>query len=378
MADFGDVFQITSITGNRMARRAAHYPAAWQDVLDFATMAEAVSAVTGWPSYEPTPLLGLAGLARAVGVGKIWYKDESRRFGLGSFKALGGAYAVSRLRREQPDGELTVACATDGNHGRSVAWGSRMFGCRCVIYIHAGVSHSRQRAMEALGAMVVRVPGNYDDSVRQVAEDAARQGWIVVSDTSYPGCMEIPRHVMAGYTVLTQEIAQQLGHAPSHVIVQGGVGGLAAAVTADLWRRFGDHRPQITVVEPDRADCLYQSAMAGYPVTVVGALDTLMAGLACGAPSELAWRILSSGVDAFATISDSGVPAAMRLAARSPFGDPSIEAGESAVAGLVLLLAASARPGILSLLGLDHTSEVVLLGTEGATDLELYSQIVGA
>ena len=200
-------------------------------VLPRAGHARARAIIEGWPGHAPTPLVALPGLAQALGVAAVHYKDEAGRFGLGSFKALGGAYAVAEvlLRRiaESGGGEpsieallagagrelakgLTVTCATDGNHGRSVAWGARSFGCRAVIYIHANVSEGRKRAIEAYGAEVRRTAGTYDDSVRQAAADAVDEGWTVVSDTSYPGYEDIPRDVMQGYGVMAAEAIEQL------------------------------------------------------------------------------------------------------------------------------------------------------------------------
>ncbi len=304
-------------------------------VLDPAGHDAARAEITGWPGYAPTPLLRLDGLAAALGIEELWYKDEAHRFHLGSFKALGGAYAVLRvLQREiaargggdvtsaslrggahaELSARITVTSATDGNHGRSVAWGAQMFGCACVIYIHEGVSQGREAAIAGFGAEVRRVPGSYDDSVRQAAADAARNGWHVVSDTSYDDYTEVPREVMQGYTVLAAEVAEQLpgGTIPSHVFIQGGVGGLAAAVTAYDWWHWGEARPRTIVVEPARADCLYQSALADEPRHATGDLETVMAGLSCGEISVVAWPILADGVDAFLTIPDEAAIDAMR------------------------------------------------------------------
>lgn len=394
-----ELFQVTKLYANASVNRGEPYPQSLREVLNEKMLDEARAIIKSWPGYEETPLVSLDGLARAVGVKKIWYKDESARFGLRSFKALGGAYAVLRilLDRLAAEGEkvditnsdilsnerfrnlartVTVTCATDGNHGRSVAWGSQMFGCRCVIYLHEGVSLERQKAIESFGAEVVRSKGNYDDSVRHAARDAETYNRIVVSDTSYPGYTDIPRYVMAGYTVMSGEVIDRIGGQLSHVFVQGGVGGLAAAMLAHFWMTFGNKRPHFLVIEPDKADCLYQSALFGAPATVHGALDTIMAGLACGEPSHLAWAVLAQGADSFATIPDAGIPETMRLMAQSPYGDPSIEAGESAVAGLAFLLAAAARPEILQSLGLDQNAEILIVGSEGATDPILYQQII--
>lgn len=382
------------------ANASAVYPRALEQVLSAADGERARAVIGRWDGYAPTDLHALDGLAATLDIAGLYYKDESRRFGLASFKALGGAYAVLRLLAEQIAArtgrvvsdedigsgrcadlvaDITVVTATDGNHGRAVAWGARRFGCRCVIHVHAGVSAGRIKAMAALGATVLRVDGDYDDSVRQAAADAAAQGWFVVSDTSYDGYTALPRQVMAGYTVLTAEIAAQLpaGVTPSHVFVQGGVGGLAAALCAHLWQTLGAARPRFIVVEPDRADCLFQSAKNGRPTTVDIERETVMAGLSCGAVSGLGWQILAPGANDFMTISDDSVAPTMRLLAAGVAGDEPVVAGESAVAGLAGLMAARRAPEHARALGLDEDARVLVIGTEGATDPALYRALVG-
>jgi len=363
-------------------------------VLTDEAMREARAEIRTWPGYAPTPLRDLRGLAEASAVAAVWYKDEASRFGLDSFKALGGAYAVLRLlKKHLPEGvtaadlvagahreevaKITVCCATDGNHGRSVAWGAQQFGARCVIYVHATVSQGRVDAIARYGAEVRRVSGNYDDAVRQAAEDAADNGWFVVSDTSYPGYMDVPRDVMQGYTVMIDEAVAQMPEAPTHCFVQGGVGGLAAATAAQLWEAYGADRPRIIVVEPDRAACLFESAKAGMPVTVHGDLDTLMAGLACGEVSLLAWEILEEGADDFMTVTDDSAVECMKLLADGPCGDAPFVAGESAVAGLAGFLLARNDVLLSKALGLGPDSRVLLIGSEGATDPDLYTRMVG-
>ncbi|MBP7063847.1 diaminopropionate ammonia-lyase [Ferrovibrio sp.] len=366
-------------------RQAGAYPATLAPIQSHAALARARAEIAAWPGFAATPLHNLAGLAAEHGLANIRYKDEGGRFGLGSFKALGGAYAVLRLLQRQTGlssaellsgrhrhglAGITVTCATDGNHGRSVAWGAQLFGCACVIYVHATVSQGRCDAIAAYGARVQRCEGNYDDSVRQAQQDAEARGWFVVSDTSYPGYRDVPRDVMQGYGVMIAEAFDHLAPAeyPTHVFVQGGVGGLAAAMLAYLWERFGAARPCFVVVEPDRAACLYESARAGHPVVVGGALDTVMAGLACGEVSELAWEILDPGADGFMTIPDEAALEMMRRLAQD-----GVVAGESAVAGLAGALAARAA----GLFGLDAGSRLLVFGSEGATDPALYRQIVG-
>lgn len=383
---------------NPRAKRALEYAADGREqILNLAAFAQARHEIISWPGYAPTPLRRLNGLAAANRVAEIFYKDEAGRFGLGSFKALGGAYAVGKLLcrriREQSGatascadltagrfsdltGAVTVTCATDGNHGRSVAWGARMFGCRCVIYIHETVSEGRCNAIAAYGAEVRRVAGTYDDAVRCARNDAAAHGWSVVSDTSYDGYTDVPREVMQGYGVMVEEALAQSGIS-SHVFVQGGVGGLAAAVCSHLWERLGDAQPRLVVVEPDKADCLYRSAVAGKPTAAQGKLDTIMAGLACGEVSILAWRILQIGADDFMTVDDDSAVDCMRLLAAGARGDRPIVAGESAVAGLVGFLLANGDPQLRRRLALDHDSRILVFGTEGATDPDVYAHLIG-
>lgn len=319
------------------------------DILSLAALDQARKEITTWPGYRPTELRRLNGLASAAGVRTILYKDEGARFDLGSFKALGGAYAVaSFLQREvealagkRPSTKelgagslkdvttgMTVTCATDGNHGRSVAWGARTFGCRCVIFVHATVSQGRRDAIAAYGAEVRVVDGTYDDAVREAADTAARNGWQVISDTSYEGYTDIPRYVMQGYGVMVEEAVEQMprGAFPTHVFVQGGVGGLAAAVCSYLWERFGEKSPLFYVAEPETARCLYLSAAAGRPTADHGSLDTIMAGLACGEVSLLAWSILDAGADGFFSITDASAAETMRLLADGRYGDHPIVA----------------------------------------------------
>ncbi|WP_293267748.1 diaminopropionate ammonia-lyase [Neptunomonas sp.] len=384
---------------NPVANSKNVYSDAQRDVISIAKAANAISDIKTWPAYSETPLHSLAAMAKDAGLGALWYKDESQRFGLKSFKALGGAYAVAcQLQNvlqaqlgkrpsiaELLDGqlkdalsEIVVSCATDGNHGRSVAWGAQMFGCGCVIYIHRDVSEGRKQAMQAFDAEVIRITGNYDESVRQADLDAKANGRIIVSDTSYEGYMEVPKDVALGYTVMLAEIVEQLeGEIPTHVFIQGGVGGLASAVAGYFWDLWGERRPRFVVVEPVEANCLQLSAKAGKPVVVDGDLNTLMAGLACGEVSALAWEILSNGADDFMTLSEEAVAETMRMLATGYKSDPAIEAGESAVPGLAAVVIGAQQVEFSSALNLNAQSKVLVIGTEGATDPELYKQLVG-
>jgi diaminopropionate ammonia-lyase len=358
-------------------------------ILPAAGFRRAKATITGWPGYEPTPLLTLPGL---TDVADVRIKHEGGRFGLGSFKALGGAYAVANLltaelsRRgvasaamstDLAEGQyqyatqtITVTCATDGNHGRSVAWGAERFHCRCVIFVHETVSQGRVDAIARFGADVVRVPGNYDDAVHEADRQARAQNWFVVSDTSYPGYTEVPRDVMQGYRLMADEAADQwTGAPPTHVFMQAGVGGAAAAVSVQLRARFTP-APLLVVVEPDQAACLLASARVGTPTIVQGNLDTIMAGLACGEPSLLAWQELERAAFAFLSIPDETAIDCLRILSAQ-----GLEIGESGVAGLAGLKLAAADPTARTALRLTHDSRVLLFGTEGVTDPAVYDRI---
>jgi diaminopropionate ammonia-lyase len=351
-----------------------------------------------WGDRHPTPLLALPALAATVGVGAIHIKDEGQRLGLQSFKALGGADAVlsllldagaRRLGRDLAPAEIassemreiaaaiTVACATDGNHGRSVAAGARLAGCRAVVFVHAGVSPSRAAAIAAFGAEIVRVAGDYDDSVAAAAATAAREGWIVVSDTSWDGYEDIPLTVMQGYSVMAGEALDALPVPPSHLFLQAGVGGMAAAVAAYFAEVLGPAAPKVAVVEPERAACLFASAEAGRLVTVPHNQPTVMAMLDCRTPSLLAWEILASLADGFVTLAEDQAIDAMKRLAAPLAGDPPIVAGESGGAGLAGFFACLSDPDARAALGLDRESRILLFNTEGATDPALYAGIVG-
>ena len=360
-----------------------------QDVERFLTYRE---------NSAPTPLYNLPEMAEALKVGIIHVKDEGQRLGLGSFKALGGGYAVTRLVLEkagQQEGRkvdvselhspmvravamgMTFACATDGNHGRAVAQGAQAVGAKAVIFVHKGVSHDRIAAIARFGAEIVHVDGTYDHSVTVAAQTAAEKGWITISDTSWPGYEYIPGLVMQGYMNLVREALRQMPAPPTHVFVQAGVGGIAAAVAGHLAVVMGATRPVFTVVEPARAACLYQSALKGEPVTVPATQPTIMAMLECYSPSLAAWRILSHTADAFMTIDEDDAVNVMKRLAYPQGRDPAIVAGESGGVGLAGLIRAAASPEIRTVLGLDAASRIFVINTEGATDPVRYGEIVG-
>ncbi|WP_341487152.1 diaminopropionate ammonia-lyase [Pararhizobium sp. A13] len=350
-------------------------------------------------NHSPTPLRPLSALATKIGVASIFFKDEGHRLGLGSFKALGGSYAVIRLVLEAAEKALgravdvselhapevvavaktmTVACATDGNHGRSVAQGAQLVGAKAAIFVHSGVSDERVAAIARFGAEMVRVDGTYDDSVREAARVAEERGWTIVSDTSWSGYERIPGLVMQGYTALVREALRQMAETPTHVFIQSGVGGIAASVAGYMAIEFGDRRPTFIVVDPARAACLFESAKAGHAVRIAHGEPTVMAMLECYEPSLVAWRILSRVADGFMTVGEADAISVMKALANPLGNDPAIVAGESGGVGLAALIKAASDPEIKAAIGLDENSRVFLINTEGATDPDKYAELVGA
>lgn len=348
-------------------------------------------------STEPTPVRSLRALAAHLGVADVHVKDEGFRLGMGSFKALGGGYAVARMVLDEassrvnrivtfeelqtPEIEavartMVFACATDGNHGRSVAMGASRVGAQSAIVVHEGVSGPRVDAIKQAGATIIRVAGTYDDAVAQATRLCAECGWRLVSDTSWPGYEHAPRLVMQGYTAIVREIVAELPEPPTHVFLQAGVGGMAAAVSACLADAYGSRAPMTIVVEPDRAACLFKSAMAGKPLKIEAGEPTVMAMLECYEPSLVAWRVLARLADAFMTVDEQEAVGAMRCLAAPLEDDPGIVAGESGGVGLAGLLQVSARTPYRDAIGLDRHARVLVINTEGATDPQRYEELL--
>jgi diaminopropionate ammonia-lyase len=337
----------------------------------------------------------LDGLAQELGVGAIYAKLEAARSPLGSFKMLGAPHALIQLARtivpeasasELMSGafsgalkDLTAVCASDGNHGRSLAWAASRLGCRARIYLPESVSLGRADAIAAWGAAVVRVDDNYDAAVRFAAAEAAANGWHVISDTAYAGYHEVPRHIMEGYTLVAEEVIEQFEGAPkpTHVFLQVGCGGMAASLISGLSAGWKGDKPSFVTVEPLTAACLLETAAADSPVVVEGDHQTIMGGLACGEVSEIAWDYLRTTVDHYLAIPDSAALAAMRRLADAAASDPVIVSGETGAAGLGALLMARSDKVLGSALGLGSDSVVLVIITEGATDPAEYERLVG-
>lgn len=354
------------------------------------------------PAYSPTPAIKLPGLAKRMGIGQIYLKDESKRFDIGSFKALGGIYAVMEIVRSQAEAEfgspvgpsrildsdiLALAktrrfvCASDGNHGRSVAAGSALVGAGCTVFLHEHVSLARAEAIAKLGANVERVAGTYEDCVEAAGAAADNNEWILVQDTSEDADDPVPALIMQGYTTIIAEALEQLedfGAPPvSHVFVQAGVGGLAGAVIGHLHACYGDLAPTAIVVEPELAPCLLESCVAAERVEVPYRGATAFSMLECMVPSASAWRILKTSADFFMSVSDDCASEAMKALAFPETGDPPIVAGESGSAGLAGLIGVAGDPQLRDDVGLSSNSRILIISTEGDTDPDLYRKMVG-
>jgi len=355
--------------------------------------------------YSVTPLHALDNLARELGVGKIWVKDESCRFGLNAFKVLGGSFAIGKYLGEKtglPGEELTFArlaspevkrelgtmtfvTATDGNHGRGVAWAARQLGQRAVVFLPKGASPIRVENIRGEGAEAYITDSNYDDTVRYAARYAEETGGVVVQDTAWPGYEEIPRWIMQGYVTIMVEALEQMEAAgeepPTHVFLQAGVGSFAGSMLGYLVSRFGEKRPFSIIVEPEKAACLYKSALIddGRPHAVTGDLDTIMAGLSCGEPNTISWAILRDYADMFVSCPDYVAARGVRILASPLPGDPRVISGESGAVGMGLLSLMAAREELREmrdLLQLDKKARVLLISTEGDTDPVTYRKIV--
>jgi diaminopropionate ammonia-lyase len=352
--------------------------------------------------YGPTPLVSLSGLAGELGLGNLSVKDESKRMGLNSFKMLGSSYAVGRLIAQKLGkhfekmefgefcaentrdelGKLVFATATDGNHGRGLAWTANRLGYSSVVFLPKGSSEERVRSIAKNGAQTFVTDCNYDDTVRLMIRKATENGWQIVQDTSWEGYDEVPRWVMQGYTTIASEYLEQAGEkgipAPTHIFLQAGVGSFAAAIAAFFRDACAAAPPRIVVVEPNRADCFYQSAKQGKIAMVGGDLDSIMAGLSCGEPSPIAWSILKDSA-AFLSVPDWVTARGMRIYSAPCGSDRRIVSGESGavtLGALSLMMQRGEYAPLRDALGLGPHSSVLLVSTEGDTCREMYRKIV--
>ncbi|WP_300372867.1 diaminopropionate ammonia-lyase [Fusobacterium sp.] len=358
------------------------------------------------PNYTPTPLVDLKNLATYYGVKKIWLKDESKRFGLNAFKVLGGSYAIGKYLSQKLNkdinelpynvlisdevkkelGDVTFVTATDGNHGRGVAWMANRLKQKSVVYMPKGSAQMRFDAIAREGADVTITDLNYDDAVRLANKGAEEYGWIMVQDTAWEGYEEIPLWIMQGYSTIINEVVEQLkacgDEKPTHVFLQAGVGSFAGAVQGYLAHLYGDDRPITIICEPHGANCIYKSMEAndGNPHNVTGDLTTIMAGLACGEPNTISWKILRDNADFSVSCDDQIAARGMRVLS-SPLGDDTrVISGESGAVGLGLFTVLSEKKEeykeFMKALKIDENSKILCISTEGDTDIEGYKNVV--
>lgn len=391
----------TELVVNPRFNQDAVYGPAQQTLLNREAFADVKTEVTAWPEYEPTPLIPLTGLAETSGIAALWCKYEGARFAVGSFKPTGPTYAMLAVLRsevhkatgapnvttqdllerryESITRDITVSAATSGNHGRALAWGAQQFGCRCVVYMNEGVSAGREAAIAAYGAEVVRVPGSFDEAVLRCFADAESLGYFPIADHELGTYKDVPRRITQGYALVADEVVTELrGHAPpTHVFVPGGSGKLASAICGHLWEQYEYDRPRVITVEPVASACLVQSARAGKAIEISGEAQTVMDGLVVGQASAQAWEILGDGAFAFMAVEDQAAIDAMRQASKGAGEDTAIAIGDTGSAGWAGFLASTRDADLRRQLHLDKDSRVVLVVTEGATDPEVYRDIVG-
>lgn len=377
--------------------------AAAPEFLSLASIRQARDYHRSFPMYAPTPLARLPETARLMGLGDLCVKDESFRFGLNAFKVLGGSYAIGRylaekLRMEMKEvcyslltapqtkkklGDITFVTATDGNHGRGIAWTASRLGQHSVVYMPKGSAAERLENIRAEGADADITELNYDDAVRYADRQAREKGWVLVQDTAWAGYEDIPAWIMQGYGTMGLEAMEQLPWKPTHVFLQAGVGSMAASIAGLFASVYGKERPIVTIVEPNKADCVYRTAAAndGNLHVVTGDMDTIMAGLACGEPCSIGWEVLNVCADHFISCPDHVAAKGMRMLGNPAGTDDRVISGESGAAAFGCVAEIMMNPQLLHLkkrLGLDETSRVLFFSTEGDTDRENYRAIVWA
>ena len=335
---------------------------------------EAYKVISNWDNYSPTPLISLNKLNNKLKLNKIFYKDESKRFHLKSFKALGGAYAVEKIIKGND--KKVISTATAGNHGRSVAWGSQKNNLECKIFISEFVSESRAQVMRSFGADVIRVKGNYEDSLNECIKQSKKNNWQIVQDVAWEDYKLVPKLTMAGYSVMMKEVSEQITNEKiSHIILQAGVGGMAAAMVAGI-ARYLDHIPQIIVVEPDSAACVLESIKKGKIEKISIEKESIMGGMSCGEVSLVPWKILKNSVHFCVTVPDDYISKTVKYLANKEFSEEKIIGGECSTPGIASLIGLSNDHETRKKISLNENSNVLLFGCEGDADEELYQKLL--
>ena len=335
---------------------------------------DAYTKISNWKGYSPTPLVELNKLSKELNLNKIFYKDESKRFDLKSFKALGGAYAVEKVTKGNKD--IVVATATAGNHGRSVAWGAKRLGLKCKIFISEYVTDARGKVMSDLGADVIKVKGNYESSLIECIKQSTKNNWQIIQDVAWREYITVPKYTMAGYAVMMKEIVDQLDHNKiSHIILQAGVGGMAGAMIAGV-ARYLNNIPITVVVEPDSAACVLESVRTGKIEKIDIIRESLMGGMSCGEVSLVPWEILKNSVKYCISLPDDDIAKTMKLLGNANFSDEKIIAGENSTPGVISLISSCENEKIKEKMQLNKNSNVLLIGCEGDTDKEMYQKLI--
>ena len=335
---------------------------------------EAYLSISNWENYSPTPLIELNKLSKELNLNKIFYKDESKRFNLKSFKALGGAYAVEKITKGNKN--IVVATATAGNHGRSVAWGSRRLGLKCKIFISEYVSDARGQAMAELGADVIKVKGNYENSLIECIKQSTENNWQIVQDVAWKNYTIVPKYTMAGYTVMMKEIIDQIDQNKiSHIILQAGVGGMAGAMIAGI-ARYLENVSITLIVEPDSAACVMESIKSEKIEKIDIKKESLMGGMSCGEVSLVPWEILKNSVKFCISLPDDDIAKTMKFLGNCSFSEEKIIAGENSAPGVISLITSCENDKIREKLKLNSNSNILVIGCEGDTDKEMYQKLI--
>tara|TARA_Y100000766_G_scaffold267470_1_gene262695 strand:- start:46 stop:1173 length:1128 start_codon:yes stop_codon:yes gene_type:complete len=343
-------------------------------ILSSEAIDDAYNTISKWNGYAPTPLISLNKLNEKLKINKIFYKDESKRFHLKSFKALGGAYAVEKIIKGND--KNVISTATAGNHGRSVAWGAQKNGLECKIFISEFVSESRAKVMRNFGADVIRVKGNYEDSLNECIMQSNKNNWQIVQDVAWEDYKLVPKLTMAGYSVMMKETSEQIKNEKiSHVILQAGVGGMAAAMVAGI-ARYLDYIPQIIVVEPDSAACVLESINKGKIEKISIEKESIMGGMSCGEVSLVPWEILKNSVHFCVTVSDDYISKTVKYLANKEFSNDKIIGGECSTPGIVSLAGLNNDDETRKKINLNENSNVLIFGCEGDADEELYQKLL--
>ena len=343
------------------------------NICDESNVDDAYNTISKWKDYKPTPLVNLVKLSNKLKLNNIFYKDESKRFHLKSFKALGGAYAVEKTT--QGNKNIIVATATAGNHGRSVAWGAQRLGLKCKIFISEYVSEARANSMRKLDAEVIRVNGNYEKSLERCISESNKNGWEIVQDVAWENYEYVPKLTMAGYSVMIKEISNQTDQYITHVFLQAGVGGMASGAIAGIAKYF-KRIPKIIIVEPENADCVLKSVENGSLQKVDIKKESIMGGMSCGEVSLVPWKILKESVNTCTSVTDENVDLTVAMLRNKILSDVEIVGGECSTPGIISLIACTEDVEIRKNLELEESSNILIIGCEGDADEDLYNKLL--